>query len=380
MIVAAVRMRLLNIAVNVRRGATFVAMQTPQRYQELDALRGVAALMVVFFHFTMNRPEYNSILKAGTTGVDLFFMISGFVIFMSLGRISAPSEFVISRTGRLYPTYWACVLFTFCVAVFLALYEGNLDVAARSGQLLGNLTMFQFYLGVRDLDGPYWTMIVEMVFYGVMLLLFSLKLLRHILPLGILFVMLPVVLVSLDQEGYVWLTGEWFPLLHFWPLFFAGILFYHIHVSKISKPWGYVMLLICLLAQGWLFPFGGRSHQFIDQGSYFLMLLIYFFLFFLFINGWIRIMVNKGTLFLGRVSFALYLIHQFISVKVIIPLFYEYLGINFWLVVLGINLPLVIGLAYLITQYIEVPYSRRMKDSLSKLPSLRGRFAVIRRK
>ena len=50
------------------------------RYEELDALRGVASLMVVFFHFTWRRPEANLGFILGTTGVDLFFIISGFLI------------------------------------------------------------------------------------------------------------------------------------------------------------------------------------------------------------------------------------------------------------------------------------------------------------
>lgn len=57
------------------------------RYEELDALRGIAALMVVLFHFTMYRQETKFGFKLGTTGVDLFFLISGFVIIMSLIKI-----------------------------------------------------------------------------------------------------------------------------------------------------------------------------------------------------------------------------------------------------------------------------------------------------
>jgi len=47
--------------------------QTHKRYEELDALRGIAALIVVFFHFTMGQKEFNTFFKLGTTGVDLFF-------------------------------------------------------------------------------------------------------------------------------------------------------------------------------------------------------------------------------------------------------------------------------------------------------------------
>src|ERR1044072_9360250 len=83
------------------------------RIKELDALRGIAALMVVFFHYTFWRPQAKLGFNLGTTGVDLFFMISGFVIFMSLLHINQSKEFVINRISRLYPGYWACVTFTF---------------------------------------------------------------------------------------------------------------------------------------------------------------------------------------------------------------------------------------------------------------------------
>ena len=63
------------------------------RFQELDALRGIAALMVVFFHFTIGRPEAKLGFKLGTTGVDLFFIISGFVIFIL--RVKKNSNFII---------------------------------------------------------------------------------------------------------------------------------------------------------------------------------------------------------------------------------------------------------------------------------------------
>lgn len=93
--------------------------KTPtKRYEELDALRRIAALMVVFFHFTLGRPEAKLGFKLGTTGVDLFFIISGLVIFMSLTRVKTSLDFVINRVSRLYPTYWTCATFTFIVITY----------------------------------------------------------------------------------------------------------------------------------------------------------------------------------------------------------------------------------------------------------------------
>ncbi|MBE2288046.1 MAG: acyltransferase, partial [Chitinophagaceae bacterium] len=106
------------------------------RYRELDALRGIAAIMVVLFHY--------SILQVGTTGVDLFFIISGFVILMSVSKVNSGIEFVINRISRLYPTYWFCVTFTFICKLF---YFSGSDTSAINTKLfiqyLANLSMFQ---------------------------------------------------------------------------------------------------------------------------------------------------------------------------------------------------------------------------------------------
>ena len=85
------------------------------RLLELDSLRGIAVLFVMFFHFSFGRIQYNTFFKLGTTGVDLFFVISGFVITMSLSQIKQSRDFFINRVSRLYPTYWASVTFTFII-------------------------------------------------------------------------------------------------------------------------------------------------------------------------------------------------------------------------------------------------------------------------
>src|SRR5690606_1085154 len=99
--------------------------KTTQRYLELDALRGIATLMVVLIHYTLRWSAYYTILKQSTTGVDLFFIISGFVIFMSLNYISGSREFIVNRLARLYPTYWAAVTFTFLLMVAVTVFYGQ---------------------------------------------------------------------------------------------------------------------------------------------------------------------------------------------------------------------------------------------------------------
>lgn len=144
------------------------------RVRALDGLRGLACLAVLGFHY-LNRgpglfPEIGPIRSWalwGLYGVDMFFVISGFVIFMTVQR-STLRRFAVSRAIRLYPLYWVCVLLTFAIVTVAGL-PGR-DVSPVDA--LVNLTMLQEFFGVRHVDGAYWTLTVEIAFYaGCMVLL-----------------------------------------------------------------------------------------------------------------------------------------------------------------------------------------------------------------
>lgn len=331
-----------------------------KRYEELDALRGIAALIVVLFHITLDKKEAQFGFKLGTTGVDLFFIISGFVILMSITKVKTSADFVINRVSRLYPTYWACVTFTFILICAVSLYEHN---KIPFLQYVGNLTMFQFYLRINDLDGPYWTMIVEMLFYIGVLFLFHYKLLKNLNVFGISFILSLIIFVTFFNTISINRVLGIIPLLQFIPLFFAGTVFYRMYIEGNNLK-NYGILTLCLIVQIYIFDYSGRSHMYISHFEYAMMMIIYFSLFVLFINGKLRFIVSKLTLFLGKISFALYLIHQYISVNLIIPIAVNHFGINFWIASFCISLPVVIMLATLITYYIEIPFSKKMKEKL----------------
>ena len=336
------------------------------RYKELDALRGIAALMVVFFHFTMGRrDEYNSFFKLGTTGVDLFFIISGFVIFLSINQVSNIKEFIINRVSRLYPTYWTAVSFTFIFIVSIALQAKTFGTEHLFLKYLANLTMFHFYLDTDNLDGPYWTMIIEMLFYITIMIFYRFKILSHIRTIGVITCI--IIFISNNfyfDNYYVQYYMLWVPIFQFIPLFFSGILFYKLYHEKQHKLINYLIIILCLICQITFFTFSGRSSSFISQFQYATMLTIYFTLFTLFVNHKLQFIVNRFTLFMGKISFALYLIHQFVSLKYIIPYFHLELGINFWVVTFLINLPILIIIASIITFKVEVPLSKKMKNVL----------------
>jgi peptidoglycan/LPS O-acetylase OafA/YrhL len=96
----------------------------------------------------------------GWTGVELFFLISGFVICMS-GWGKKPADFFVSRVVRLLPAYWAATAITVAVLVIFPRLTGGVRPAA----VLANLTMVQSAYGVPNLVPAYWTLFVELTFY-----------------------------------------------------------------------------------------------------------------------------------------------------------------------------------------------------------------------
>ncbi|WP_308405215.1 acyltransferase [Streptomyces sp. B93] len=144
----------------------------------IDGIRLAAALMVVLHHYVGTRranepgnaiwdrpvseimPTWFRVASYGWIGVEIFFVVSGFVICMSCwGR--TPRQFFVSRVIRLYPAYWFGVLFTTgVVALFPGVWE-RLPVR----EVLLNLTMLQQGSGVPHVDVVYWTLWSELRFY-----------------------------------------------------------------------------------------------------------------------------------------------------------------------------------------------------------------------
>jgi len=341
-------------------------MDSP-RYKELDALRGFAALFVVFFHYTTHTPYAVSFLELGVTGVDLFFIISGFVIFMSINKVSSAKEFIINRFSRLYPTYWTVVTFTTVLCLVVSQYQTVAEPISLF-KYAANMTMFQHYLRAGNIDGTYWTMIIEMVFYILIVILFRAGLLKYIIAIGLILLGITVVwdiFIEAYFLSFYKLIRYIFPLINHFPLFFAGILFYKIANSPGANYRYYVLICLCLPVQVMLYNNGGSAQNYISQYSYGLMLLAYFFIFSLFIHQKLGFIVNKPALFFGKISFALYLIHQYLSIDVIIPMLTKQANVNF-MIAACLAFAVSVGLSAFITYYIEVPLGKKIKSLFLK--------------
>jgi peptidoglycan/LPS O-acetylase OafA/YrhL len=340
----------------------------PKRYDELDALRGIAAFSIMLFHYNLVQEKPFWLFNMGVTAVDLFFMISGFVIFMSINKVASGAAFVINRISRLYPTYWACVTFTFGIMILVKVIHFHINHEHHVGitDYLGNLTMFQYYLSIPNLEVPYWTMLIEMLFYILILLLFKLNLLKHITLIGCFINAIILLNYWLIIKHIIPNYNSYFPLVNHFALFFAGMSFYKIITDKQHHLYNYVAIVFCLFTQITLYRFSGSDPDHITQYQYTGMLILYFSIFVLFVNGLLKFIILRPVVFIGKISFALYLIHSFFF-RGLISYFWKQHHFNFWLTVFFIAMPLAVLLATVITLYIEKPLGKRMKQLLSRL-------------
>jgi peptidoglycan/LPS O-acetylase OafA/YrhL len=152
------------------------------RVPALDLLRLAAVGAVVLYHYgfwgpashgvpQVALPGLASFAQYGFLGVPVFFIISGFVIAYSAeGR--TPTGFVIARFSRIYPTFVICMTLTFAVIVLF----GGTHFDASFRQWLANLIIAAPALGQPYVDTSYWSLVIEVVFYGWVALFLALGL------------------------------------------------------------------------------------------------------------------------------------------------------------------------------------------------------------
>ncbi len=145
------------------------AAGTAPRLDFLDAVRGIAALLVIlhhcFDHFVRGYSEWASHhLSLGPVGVFAFFVVSGFVIPMSLQRSGSLTGFWGNRVFRLFPLYWFCLI---CVGLTFVTHAAVLEVPDSHfiHSFAANLTMLPQVFGSPNLLSVFWTLNLELVFY-----------------------------------------------------------------------------------------------------------------------------------------------------------------------------------------------------------------------
>jgi len=329
-------------------GAESVEQASPprRRFEELDVLRGVAAMAVVVFHYSGHATRYFTgfpfHFKLGEHGVQLFFGISGFVIFMTLEKTRRLSDFVVSRFSRLYPAYWT----TLAILAFATLITGE-RLWLRG--LAVNTTMLQSFVGIGDFDIVFWTLAVELVFYVIMGTVFALGWTRRIVPIALAWLALAVVVALAGAHLPAWIpvyTTRFLILPHA-PLFIIGMMWYRIHTDGFAKG----PALVIAAAVATVFIASGIVLGLIAAGVSVVVGLA--------VLGALRFAVGRVTVWIGAISYPLYLLHRNLGYTLLFAL-------NRRGVPSILNVLIAIAFALTIATAVSVFVERRAMESIRK--------------
>ncbi len=289
----------------------FAEPHAKSRLKTLDAFRGIAILAVLLFHYTYRwgplwpdqRDFYGFVnnhawFAQGNRGVEFFFIISGFVIFMTLEHCKGWKDFAIRRFARLYPTYIFCMTVTFLGVMWFGLDDFHRTLT----QYLWGFTFLSDELHIGWIETACWSLEIEVIFYfWIGLMFFGAR--RFFVPIWIAFCVAAAIYAHFDSDGGFFYFGAAYLCY-----FSAGMAFYGIHSGK-PKRFVYPLFLAALLLYYHFWHWNPLSAHLLVAGAVAL--------FALFVSGKLNWLGGGALGFVGLISYPLYLLHQHLGVSLI---------------------------------------------------------------
>jgi len=306
-----------------------------ERFTLIDGLRGIAALMVVVFHlsltveasFSQHLPAFiHTIIKAGHWGVEIFFVISGFVIAHSVRNGSWTfgylAGFGLRRSIRLDPPYWTIIILEICLIYLSLQFFPDLNTELPNAkQLIAHLFYLQELLGLGHLIPIFWTLCYEVQFYIV--LVGSLVLYTYLKKLSgernniafIIFSIFGIIAFLFSLGVFLQLLPATMPGLFIdrWHQFFLGVLAWWCTVSR-GPRWLFLIVWFFTLALLLFAPDSASARI----GSTLVILSTSMLMFIAAsTNNLTRWLNSPLILFFGSISYGLYLVHPSIGWRLI---------------------------------------------------------------
>jgi peptidoglycan/LPS O-acetylase OafA/YrhL len=341
-------------------------LHTPQ-LDSLTSIRGVAAWWVVLYHFGLYIKPYVSapifkIIDSGYLAVDLFFCLSGFVIFMNYGAIDfkksgACKIFYIKRLAKIYPLHLLIIGFYICLVGLLAVTHRPIPDSYSIRSLLYNLFLVQDWNLQTDLSSwniPSWSISAEFAAYLLFpVLAFIVRpASRHIWYGGFL-VLGALIALNLSYAPEEYDLGRaitTFGVIRCVTQFTIGAVLAGIFL-RYPSPRRIVQLTL-LVAAASLFVVGLHAWQsiFIPLGWGALVLYVAY------NDKASRLLRLRPLIFIGEISYATYMVHYFVRELFKLTLVHKdqvvpapYLGLTF-LVIAAISV--------ILYQFVEKPAQR----------------------
>ncbi|MEH6559636.1 MAG: acyltransferase [Oceanicoccus sp.] len=331
--------------------------------RKLNMLRGLAALIVLFSHFSNSTQWLNAYLGegAGQLGVMFFFILSGFLmsyLYFERGftRLHV-HKYIVARFSRVVPLFLLVVIASFLVRIYGGewLYEIN-----SIQDVLSHLLLIKG-------ENVLWTIGPEIQFYFIFIVLwwvFS----KHRICVPILITLVYILLFRLDfprPEGRILGLPFDISLLRGLPYFFIGVIFGHLY-NRIDQPlrlqsgwFVYALLLILILYPKIYLLFFEVRHRMWRDGSVLIVMATIFYGVLFLVPDNNSFMANKAGDFLGRISYSIYLLHMPVLWQV------EKLVIESVEIKLSIFVSITLLVSYLSYSFIELPSSRFIRNIFS---------------
>ena len=332
------------------------------RILEWDALRGIAAVFVMVHHYTERYESiyghighyYYESLRGGQVGVCIFLMLSGYFMMVSLSKCNRLSEFIVKRSVRLYPAYIVAVLLT---SIFVWVF----GLPGRACSLLDtfiNFTMIQSFMGVKHVDGAYWTLVVELRYYFLFSFIFFF-IARRKSDKSIYFAIAWLIAAALLQllrnhtENIVVKAFSYLLIVEWCHVFIAGMMMSLMYKGILSNQILHRVVLACMV-----YSFYSKT---LPESIIFICVIV---VFYMVVYGKLGFLCNRFLVFLGGISYSLYLLHQNIGFIIIRGM--ESIGLTneFFLV---IPMTIIILMATMVTYFVEHPIQAKLNQLVKKL-------------
>ncbi len=339
------------------------------RWLFLDAIRGIAALSVVFQHILWYQSSkfetfFSTIWSPGRFGVVAFFLVSGFIVPRSLEQRGDVKAFWTSRFYRLYPPYWFSLLFIGLLPAAGIAGLTAVDLGSMKAWLV-NLTMLQGFARIPDINPVAWTLGLEMVLYFAITFAFVRGFLKRtwFIAISLLFIMgassilLPTVFHIRFPAGASAVFGS----------IIAGLALFRWFSGDLKKFEALLITGLCIvvtIAASMVNYSPVRSAVDLLQPTQFCAIFsaITGYAFFLGMLKVREIAFPSWILWLGKVSYSLYLLHP--VALALIPH-----GGN-WMVTVPLQVGLSLVLAWFGYECIEVPSVSMAQKRLGKKPTI----------
>lgn len=328
----------------------------------------MSALCIVGYHYTTRYTEISGgkgfaiSVPWGFMAVSVFFVLSAFLTAYGNTEKSTPIQFLIRRFSRLWPSFIVCASVTFLVTSFFLPSRG-----VTWTDFLGNMTMIPGMLGFELVDGAYWTLAYEIIFY----ILVSLILLAGLWKKRnkIFFVYVLMLFIAFFLNDYLPFMNKVNVLImsDYGQMFAVGIALETLLTSvPADSKEKYLAVCTCLLSLGYTFLCRGMAY------GIFMMVVVGMTI------GAVKlhcigggskrlIWTTRPLCFVSSISYPLYLLHQNIGYAILEEL--KKRGILSGVHVFGVIAVMMVA-AYLIHQMIEVPIGKVLNCAYDKLKNV----------